>query len=89
MAESAKIVAQGEQVFCPKTERVISKLYGLTCMGEIDVVATTVVSVEDFMFWYGLQTRTLEAIKRHNAERLIAALPKGRKSKVVRLRSEG
>lgn len=89
MTESAKLIAQGEQVFCPKTQRIISKLYGLTCAGEIGVVATTVISVEDFMFWYKIQTQTLEAIKRHNTEQMIAALPKGRRSKVVRLRGEG
>lgn len=81
MAKGAKMISRGEQVFDEKAERIVSKLYGLTSEGQFGVVATTVISIEDFEFWYGLQTETMKAIQRYKAEKHIKGLPKGRRRK--------
>jgi hypothetical protein len=92
MAKSAKIIQRGEQVFDPETERVVSKLYGLTDQGEIGVVATTVITIDDFIFWYEVQTKTMEAVRRHLAEKHIRSLPKRqrrRTNNVIAMKTRG
>jgi Fic family protein len=79
--DSAKMVSRGEQAFDPKTQRIVSKIYGMLSTGEMGVVETTVITVEDFLWWYGLQTQTLAAIHKYNAEALIATMPKGKARK--------
>lgn len=93
MTDTAKIVSRGDQRFCPITNRVISTIYGLTANGEIAVIDTCVSTVEDFLYWCGLNKQTLAAIERHNAEQHIKSLPKGRRRKassnVVQLKLRG
>lgn len=81
MPKGAKMISRGEQAFDAETERVVSKLYGLTAEGQIGVVATTVVTVDDFIFWYELQTETMKQVQRYLAEKHIKSLPKGRRQR--------
>jgi len=83
MAESAKIVSRAEQRFDPEQDRVITVLYGMTNTGEIGVLDTVVITVEAFVRSFEMQQRTIEQIKRHNAEQHINSLPKGRRRKAA------
>jgi len=81
MAKSAKIVSRAEQRFDAEQNRVITVLYGLTNTGEVGVLDTVVITVEAFVRSFEMQQRTIEQIKRHQAQAYIESLPKGRKRK--------
>jgi hypothetical protein len=81
MAKSAKIVSRAEQRFDPEQDRVITVLYGLTNTGEVGVLDTVVVTVEAFVRCHAMQLRTMEEIQRHNVQKRIKSLPKGRRRK--------
>jgi len=81
MSETAKLVSRGEQRFDPVQDRVITVLYGMTKTGEIGVIDTCVATVEDFVFWLELNKKTMEQIQRHNAQKYVEAMPKGRRRK--------
>jgi len=92
MSETAKLVSKGAQRFCPVTNRVISTIYGMTVTGEIGVIDTCVATVEDFVFWCGLNQQTMEAIERHNIEMHIKSLPKRvrrKASNVIQMKRDG
>lgn len=81
MAESAKIVSRAEQRFDPEQDRVITVLYGMTNTGEIGVLDTVVITVEAFVRSFEMQQRTMEQIQRHNAQKYVETMPKGRRRK--------
>lgn len=68
-------------VYDPDRDVVRTEVYEVGVNGQPVVAGSYCVSRAEFMWWQGQHARILDEIRRHDAERAILELPKGRMRK--------
>lgn len=72
-------VEGGRMVYDPARDVVRTDVFEVGADGKPFVSASYCASRSEFMWWQAQHARVLEEIRRHDAERTILEMPKGRK----------